>query len=185
MQHTRGMFLKKFITSPASIGSCTPSSRYTASTMLRRLDWKRLHTIVELGAGTGVFTQYIASHKRKDAVFLIIEQDPAMRAALRRRFPGCHIASHAEDLAQLLNALGPGQADCIISGLPFAVFPAVLRHTILRSVRCSLRPSGQFLALQYSPFLYTVFHQYFQTVHLGMELRNLPPAWIFYCTGPL
>lgn len=181
MLESRSIFLKKFITEPTKIGSCTPSSHYLTRKMVSRLDWDHVHTIVELGAGTGVFTSYIMEHKRPDCSFLVIEQDPVMRADLKKSFPTALFGNEAEDLSYLLKAKGLHQADYIISGLPLTVLPHDTRQTIMDEVWKSLAPHGYFIAFQYSPCLYSYFHRYFNRVSVSFEVRNLPPAFVFTC----
>lgn len=181
MLESRSIFLKRFIADPTKIGSCTPSSHYLTRKMVRRLDWTHAKTIVELGAGTGVFTSYIMQHKRPDCSFLAIEQDPVMRADLKHRFPDCLYGNQAEDLSYLLKAKGLHQADYIISGLPFTVLPKDTRQDIMAEIVKSLAPHGYFIAFQYSPCLYRFFHRYFSHVSLSFEVRNVPPAFIFTC----
>lgn len=181
MLESRSIFLKKFITEPTKIGSCTPSSHYLTRKMLSHVDWTKARTIVELGAGTGVFTASILQHKRPDSSFLVIEQDPVMRADLKHRFPACLYGNQAEDLSYLLKAKGLKQADYIISGLPFMVLPQDTRHEILADIVQSLSAGGQFIAFQYSPCLYPLFRRYFRHVSVSFELRNVPPAFVFTC----
>lgn len=116
----RGFFLKKFLAHPTQIGSVTPSTKHLAETMLRRLDWANMKQVVELGAGTGVFTEYIEAHRRPDCRALIIEQDKLLRKDLSRRFPRMEFGAQAETLPFLMQKFGMEKADCIISGLPFA-----------------------------------------------------------------
>ena len=40
--------------------------------MLAALPWDQIDSIVELGAGTGVFTEYIAAHKKDTCQAVII-----------------------------------------------------------------------------------------------------------------
>jgi len=56
---TRAAFLYKFIQKPKEIGSIVPSSSFLTKKMLMNLPWDHIETIVELGAGTGVFTKFI------------------------------------------------------------------------------------------------------------------------------
>ena len=57
------IFLYKFIKSPKSIGSITPSSTFLAQAMIKPINWNDARAIVELGAGTGIFTRYIQQLK--------------------------------------------------------------------------------------------------------------------------
>jgi phospholipid N-methyltransferase len=174
-------FFYKFIVNPRKIGSITPSSAYLTQKMLAELPWENLHSIVELGAGTGIFTKYIANHKRQDCEALIIEQDPDMRHRLEFLYPKLSYGSQAENLPLLLKGHNIGNTDCIISGLPFAAFTSSLRKEILQAIYTSLKPGGIFVAFQYTPHLYLALHRQYKQVNLGFELRNLPPAFIYYC----
>ena len=179
---TRTAFFYKFLVSPRKIGSITPSSAYLTRKMLAGVDWQAVNSIVELGAGTGTFTKYIAAHKRPDCPALIVEQDQEMRRRLALLYPGLRYGSQAEKLPQLLQEHQLTGVDCLISGLPFAAFPASLRNQILRCAYEALNPGGQFIAFQYTPLLYPYLKRQYRQVRLGFEPRNLPPAFVFTCT---
>ena len=61
-------YLRRFVAAPAQIGSVAPSSPFLTRAMLRGIDWSRMRTIVELGAGTGVFTAAIEAARLVEAV---------------------------------------------------------------------------------------------------------------------
>ena len=52
-------FLKSFWAEKKMVGSMTPSSRFLMDKMLKNIDFKKSKLIVELGPGTGVFTEKI------------------------------------------------------------------------------------------------------------------------------
>lgn len=177
----RMLFFKEFIQNPLKIGSVTPSSSYLTSKLLCFLPWDKLHTIVELGAGTGVFTEFVMEHKRLDCDFLVIEQDPHMRRDLMERFPQAVFGSNAEHLPSLMRQYNLPKADCIISGLPFTVLDKKCRLNILAGIDKTLCNQGLFVAFQYSPQMYGTFHHMFRTVEMGFTLLNLPPAFTYTC----
>ncbi len=177
----RMVFLKEFLHHPQTIGSITPSSNYLVQRMLSHVPWNQVDTVVELGAGTGVFTQAIANQLQSHQHALIIEQDDTMLNHLQCRFPDMYYGHHAEDLQKLLEQYGMQKADCIISSLPYAVFPVKLRLKILHSIYRSLTPNGIFMAYQYSPQMYRTFRRIFSHIELSFEWRNLPPAIIYQC----
>lgn len=181
MLANRSIFLQKFFCAPNKIGSITPSSQFLMRKMLETLPWDTIDSIVELGAGTGVFTEYIAAHKKRSCKAVIIEQDAVMRSRLEGCFPELSYGSQAENLPFILKKFGITQADCIVSGLPFAIFTRKLRQQILCGVEDVLNKHGQFIAFQYSLQLYPSLKQYFSEVDLGFELRNFPPAFVYYC----
>ena len=181
MTTERALFLNKFFTAPQTIGSITPSSSFLAKKMLEALPWDELDVIVELGAGTGVFTDYIACRKKPSCRVLVIEQDAQMREALRQKHPDFFYGSRAESTHWFLEKYNLPAADCIVSGLPFANFSETLRSDILVSIEQSLQTDGQFIAFQYSLQMKTLLKQHFAHVRISFELFNFPPAFIYRC----
>ena len=180
----RSDFIHKFLNDPQKIGSITPSSSYLTKRMLENLPWDSLETIVELGAGTGVFTDYVASNKCEFCKMLIIEQDCKMREALQVRYPEFKYGTEAGNLTRLLNEYDLPKVDCIISGLPFALFPVELQEQIMLEVLAALKPDGIFIAYQYSLQMWLTLEYYFGEVAISFEPLNLPPAFVYCCTAP-
>jgi len=177
----RMIFFKDFLLKPSKIGSVTPSSAYLTRKLLHSLPWDRLHTIVELGAGTGVFTEFVMEHKNPDSDFLVIEQDYRMRQDLMEHFPQAFFGSNAEDLPALMRQYDLPEADCIISSLPFTVLEKTCRLNILAGIDKTLSNQGLFVAFQYSPQMYGMFHHMFRKVEIGFTPLNIPPAFTYTC----
>ncbi|WP_240689319.1 class I SAM-dependent methyltransferase [Ammoniphilus sp. YIM 78166] len=177
----RFTFLNKFIESPAQVGSITPSSKFLVNKMFENVSWDNLDTIVELGAGTGVFTSHLSKHKKVSTKAVIIEKDNQMRRNLETAYPSLTFGSDAERLDLLLHKLNIPRVDCIVSGLPFANFPLELRKNIMKAISKSLKPDGLFIAFQYSLQMKSMLKQYFDHVEVGFELRNIPPAFVYTC----
>ena len=174
-------FFKKFIHHPGQVGSITPSSHYLASKMFRNFNWDSINTVVELGAGTGSFTSYIVDHKRRDCRFIVVEREPDMLNNLKNRFPHLIYGDKAEDLSMVLKQYDIESVDCIISGLPFALLEYHQRNEIVDNIRQCLNHEGIFIAFQYSLQMKKQFKSAFSSVHVGFELKNIPPAFIYYC----
>ncbi len=166
------------------IGSITPSSSYLTKRMLEDLPWQYIESIVELGAGTGVFTDYIARSKRKSCQVVIVEQDCPMRQALQIRHPRFIYGSEAENLICLLNNANLPKVDCIISGLPFALFPMEMQIEIMHAVVVALKQDGIFRAYQYSLHMRKALEYYFAEVTTTLEPLNIPPAFVYCCRSP-
>jgi len=177
----RAVFLQKFITEPQKIGSITPSSSFLTRKMLARLPWDNIETIVELGAGTGVFTSFIAENKKDSCQVLVIEQDIEMQEALRSSYPAFYFGTNAEKLDLLLKRHNLPQADCIVSGLPFAIFSEPLRSEIMASIDRSLKAGGIFVAFQYSLQLRKLLRRHFNEVKIDFVPLNMPPAFVYCC----
>lgn len=177
----RFLFLYKFVQSPSSIGSITPSSSVLAKKMMGNLPWDSIDAIVELGAGTGVFTRYIFKHKKPSCKAIIIEKDVQLLESLIATYPLFHFDCDAEKLDRVLQELNIPEVDCIISGLPFAVFSSKLRKRILLAIERSLKPGGQFIAFQYTLQMKNTLEQCFDEMNLSFVPFNLPPAFVYHC----
>jgi phospholipid N-methyltransferase len=171
-------YLRRFVAAPAQIGSVAPSSPFLTRAMLRGIGWSRMRTIVELGAGTGVFTAAIEAARLPESRFLVFEKEAGLRGALQRRFAAAELHADAAVLRQLV---GDGGADCVISGLPFANFGSQLRRTLLHDIRMALRPGGLFVAFQYSLQMRAELRGRFDEMDLELVLRNVPPAVVYRC----
>jgi phospholipid N-methyltransferase len=181
MMTNRAAFLYKFIQNPKEIGSIAPSSSFLTRKMLANLPWDTIDVLVELGAGTGVFTKFITDNKKESCQLLVIEQDYEMRKVLQTMYPGFYYGSKAEKLDRILQKYDLPQADCIVSGLPFAVFSESLRDDIMEKINCSLKPEGIFIAFQYSLQMRKTLKKYFSEVKIEFVSLNIPPAFVYYC----
>lgn len=177
----RFVFLSKFMRNPQKIGSLTPSSAFLTRKLLLKLPWDRIDSLVELGAGTGVFTEFIAAHKEKKCQVFVVEQDDTMREVLQCEYPKFHFGNKAEQLNEMLDHSNIGKVDCIVSGLPFATFSEELRKEILRQITKSLRAGGVFVAFQYSLQMHKLLKSHFKEVKVSFELLNMPPAFVYRC----
>jgi phospholipid N-methyltransferase len=174
-------FLYKFIQSPKRIGSITPSSDFLAQAMIYPIDWNNTRSIVELGAGTGIFTRYIQQLKHPKCQGIVFEQDKEMAMYLQNLYPGLHYHSRAEELYPVLQQHGLSKVDCILSGLPFMNFPQAIRERILNGVAHSLKPGGLFIQFQYSLQMKHQLSKRFTKVDVRFVPLNVPPAFVYYC----
>jgi phospholipid N-methyltransferase len=175
------MFLRKFLRSPQTIGSVTPSSLRLTEKMLEPIDWQEAAAVAELGAGTGVFTRAIRERKRIDCTALIFEQDEEMRSQLVRRFPDlCHWGD-ARELTDAMRACGINSLDAVISGLPFANFSPSLREQLLDQIESALKPGGVFVAFQYSLQMRKRLLERFSRVEVQFVPQNIPFAFVYVC----
>lgn len=177
----RLMFFYNFLQAPGQVGSITPSSHALAKQMMKPIDWQRAHTIVELGAGTGVFTKWIDELKKPDATLVSFEKETSMRSRLEQLFPGVLFHEDAVELVSVLADAGLGKADAIVSGLPFANFPQALRDQIMEQVYAALKPGGVFVAFQYSLQMKKQLETVFSDVSVKLVPFNLPPAFVYVC----
>jgi len=174
-------FLRKFINSPATIGSIAPSSPVLVTTMMAEIDWQHMGVIAELGAGTGVVTRAINERRHRESVFFSFEKDEQMNIALKHHFPGVMVGDDAFKLSEIMALHGYHQLDCVISCLPFANFRRQQQTELLECIHTLLAPGGLFIAFQYSLQLQSCLKAVYEKVECRFVMKNLPPAIIYVC----
>jgi len=175
------LFFKKFMQNPRDVGSIIPSSNSLTQKMMEPIPWNHVHTLVELGAGTGVFTRAIYDLIRPDCQVAVFEKEEEMKDLLKREFDGFHTFPNALELKSCLNSIGIVRADCIISGLPFANFSPAEREKIILQVRELLDRKGVFITFQYSLQMRTMLQAAFDEVSISIVPLNIPPAFVYVC----
>lgn len=177
-------FLLQYLLHPRSVGAVKPSSPYLAEKMLSAVRFDRATCIVELGAGTGVFTQQIVK-RLGNAQLLVFEVNRSFCRVLRQRYahlPNVHIIhDSAELMGDYLQKYHDECADAVISGLPFASLPADVSNRILAACAANLKPCAPFVTFQYTLLKRGLIRQYFPQIQIQREQRNLPPAYILVC----
>lgn len=178
------LFARNFLKHPRMLGSVIPSSRFLVNEMLGQVDWDKARVIVEYGPGVGTFTDKILKRLHPDGILVAIEMNTDFVSYLQRTRtdPRLHVIhGSAADVGSILQRLGRGKADYIISGIPFSTMPAPVRDGIVRATRDALTPTGAFLVYQYSNGVLPNLKRTFGRVKLGFEPLNVPPARLYYC----
>jgi phospholipid N-methyltransferase len=159
--------------------------------MLRAVDEDAPSLIVEFGPGTGSFTEAIRLRLGNGSQLIAIEQNEAFADILRKRFPDLDLVhGSVEALPEILEKRGGARADCILSGLPWAVFEPDKQRQILSAAAASLRPGGVFATFAYVHGLVLPSARRFRSLlettfgdvrQSEIVWRNLPPAVVYYC----
>lgn len=180
----RWLFASHFFKNPKMLGSIIPSSRYLVDHLLESVDWARARYFVEYGPGVGTITREILRRMAPDAKLLTIELNPDFANYLEREFDDPRLTVHngsAEDIDELIDDLGWDGFDYAVSGIPFSTLPKPLRDSILRKTRECMRPSGEFVAFQFSNSVLPHLSEAFERVERGFVLRNILPAHCYRC----
>lgn len=167
------------------VGSLAPSSRFLAAKMLDHVPIKDAKVIVELGPGTGVFTNKILEKMGADTQLIVIELNDDFFNALDKKLnhPNLHLKhDSADQIGHFINELGFEKADVIISSLPLANFPSDLRNKLLITARKFLADQGKFVQFQYSLQSRKALKKVFNSVKLNFTALNLPPAFVYTCS---
>jgi len=184
-------FLATFVRHPISTGAIAPSSRRLAELMIEDMDLPNANTVVEIGPGTGVFTEVIQANIPSKAALVAVEINPKFAAELKEKFPAAHIVSgSAEHLKEHLADLGKSSADAILCGLPWASFPRDLQSRLVAAIHGSLKPRGRFATFAYCHGAWLPqarrFQRMLKSTFASVETtriiwRNVPPAWVYRC----
>lgn len=186
-------FLREFLRDPLHTASLLPSSRPLAAAVCDPVPGTGEPVVVELGPGTGVFTGVVAERLGGRGHHLAVELNPRLAGLLERRYPDLDVAvADAATLPALLAERGLGPVDVVVSGLPWAAYPATGR-TLPEVIAPTLRPDGVL-----TQFGYTCTRMLWPARRLRRQLdasfadvsrgrtvwANLPPAFVLTARRP-
>lgn len=176
-------FLRGFLKNPVMVGSIIPSSRILIEKMLERVDWENTKLFVEYGPGVGTFTRPILDLLGPDAKLVTIDTNPDFTKYLARSIDDPRliaVTGSAADVERILADRGLGEADYVVSGLPFSTLPPGVGDAIAAATAKVIRIGGAFLVYQFSPKVLDFIKPHFQRIDRGFEWINVPPATLFW-----
>lgn len=181
------LYLTKFLSIGAPIGSLSQSSRWVARRILQGIDFDRAECVVELGAGTGPITRELLARAAGRCRALIVEWDADFCERLRGHFPGAEIVQgNAFHLDRHLQERGIRRVDHVLCELGVGWFPDEDRRRLLTTVCERLASGGTYRQLAHLPWYHArEYQRYFREVKPSLVLRNAPPAWCYVCRDPL
>lgn len=166
------------------VASVTPSSKYIVDRVIKAMDLKNNKIVLEYGAADGPMTRRVLERLHPDGKVVAIELNETLYESLRklssdRRFNPVHGDVRQIEAIAARYGIVRGQADVIISGIPFAFLSGRGRHELLASTAELLRPGGRFIAYQVTTHLIPLLKDYFSRVDTQFEIRNIPPHFVF------
>ena len=178
-------FFRSFVANPRQVGAILPTSRRAVRDMLDMANFGQARCVVELGAGTGVYTEEVLKRLRPDARFLAFELDPDLVATLSGRVDDRRLEIINDSAENVGNYLNGGKVDIIVSGLPFTSLPGPVKQNVFREITRVLAPEGVMVAIQYSTMVQRDLERVFASVRRRLSPLNVPPAFLFACSAPL
>lgn len=189
------LFIKQFLSNPNSTGAILPSSEQLADLITETAQLSNRSTIVEIGSGTGVFTEKIYEKKNESADFFAIELNSYFVEQTKKRCPSVKVfEGSAKNINIYLKDQGYSRCDCIISGLPWASFNNEIQDSILQSLYDSMDPGAVFLTFSYLQNLITPSGRRFRKKLTDMfgsvqktkvVWNNFPPAFVYSVYKPV
>lgn len=187
----RRAFARQFARQPFMTGAIAPSSRSLARSVVRQANLTDAKTVVELGPGTGVFTEQIVDSLANQSLFFAIELNRAFVDATQTRCPTARVYHDvASKLPHYLARNNRTHADRIISSLPWTIFEQQEQDEILNAIYASLKPGGVFVSIVYlgakfrsrGRYFINQLPEHFSSVNsTPIVWKNLPPTQIYRC----
>jgi len=178
-------FFRQWLKNPMGVAAISPSSPQLARQMMAELsdDTQR---VIELGGGTGVFTQALLEFGIKPMDLLVLELNEELHQHLQKRFPEAHVVcGDAREIFNLAKPLGFAgkKSDAIVSGLGFLSMPRQSQLDIVSAAFDCLKSDGRFVQFTYGP-ANPIAREVLET--LGLSSRrasftwwNVPPATVY------
>ena len=180
-----GAFLREWLSDPLRVAAIVPSGRALAEMMTRDLDAASA-PVIELGPGTGAFTDALLKRGIPEDRLALIETGSNFVNLLRLRLPRATVL--AIDATQLRKViLFDGEpAGAVVSGLPVLAMPPRAVMLIVYGAFVHLRPGGAMYQFTYGPVC-PVKRQILdrlglESKRIGGTMINLPPASVYRIT---
>lgn len=180
-----GAFLREWLSDPLRVASIAPSGRALAVMMTREIDAASA-PVIELGPGTGAFTDALLARGIPEDRLALIEMGANFVNLLRFRLPRATILQMDATRLGKVELFGGERAGAVVSGLPVLAMPPRAVMQILHGAFTHLRDGGAFYQFTYGPVC-PVKRPILD--RLGLEARrvggamiNLPPASVYRIT---
>lgn len=172
-------FVKSFI-KDKNVASVTPTAANVVRQICDRMDFSRDITVVEYGAGTGVFTFEILSRMTPGSRLLTFETNYDLAARLMKTSDSRLIVTEesAELVGKIMRENDLSEADYVLSGIPFSFLDPVLRVNLVKNTYQCLAVGGEFLAYQASWLMKDTIIEVFGNMKTDSYMMNLPPMFL-------
>lgn len=180
-------FLLEWLRDPAGTAAVAPSGKALASLITRGVD-KWTGPVLELGPGTGVFTQNLVARGVAECDLTLVEQNPTFARLLKQRFPRATVLGI--DATDLTHAQKAGSSDfgATICGLGLRSMKAEQIEAIILAAFTRMRPDAAFYLFTYgrrcSVPVDVLTRLGLVSDRVGTTLRNVPPASVYRLASP-
>ncbi len=173
--------LKAWVQHPRQVATVMPSSNYLIGRITERECVRNAHHVIELGPGAGGTTVGLLAQMRPDAKLLAIEKTGLFEEALSQ-IDDSRLVVQIADALQISNLMADeqmGNADVVVSGIPFSSIPPTTAVRIIESIHESLRPGGTFIAYQLHNDVEKLASPIFGSASTERVPWNLPPLRLY------
>jgi len=164
------------------VGAIAPSGAMLADLITSEVN-SASGPILELGPGTGVFTEALLARGIRESDLTLVEFSTDFAVMLQRRFPDARVlCANAARLGTHIPRESP-PFGCVISGLPLLNMSPRAVVAILDGALSRLREGGALYQFTYGmrcPVPHRLLDRFgFKATLHGRVLRNFPPARVY------
>lgn len=173
-------YLKSFI-KDKDVASVTPTSRFCIRRVCGPVDFSENITVIEYGAGAGIFSEYLLEKMTSDSRLILFETNELLFEKLKE-IDDTRVELYNKSVEWVGDTIDKelaGSVDYIISGIPFSFLDDAAKRNILNQSKEVLKEGGRFLAYQTSGHLKKPLQEVFGNVRTEFELLNIPPMTVY------
>jgi phospholipid N-methyltransferase len=171
--------ITKFLKSPRTIGSVTPSSAFLGRALCEKITDDCTDSVIELGSGTGAVTTQILNRLPSPDRLTCMELDGKMCSAFRDSFP--EVTLLEKDCCEIESFFSGRKISNIVSSLPYRSLPKSMTDTIFEQ-KISLSNSQTVISLFSYDFVFAKYHKRYpiKLIDSRSVFLNFPPAKVYH-----
>lgn len=182
------MFIYQYLKYPKYTGAICKSSLKLGE-KITDINLDKAKNIIEIGAGSGAFTQLILKKKAFDSSFFAIEINPNLAKNLKNKFQHLDIqVGNAKRIKIYMQKRQMPQACAIISSIPWALLSDIEQEALILEIYGALKEGGIFATFAYilptlkaKNFKKQLFCIFSEVKKSPIIWQNVPPAFVYYC----
>lgn len=178
-------FLAALLADPRRVGAIAPSGAALAEAITREIS-PCSAPVIELGPGTGAFTQRLLGRGIPEHRLALVEHGPAFADLLARRYGQAQILRMDATRLKHVAIFDGEKAGAVVSGIPLLSLSARDVMGILRGAFHHLREDGAFYQFTYGPRCPVrrriLDRLDLSATRIGGALVNMPPASVYRFT---
>ncbi len=185
MSHDFTSFFLSWLSNPLRVGAVAPSSNALADIMTSAIT-PASGPVIELGPGTGVFTQKLLQKGLRQEDLILIEYGSDFVRTLQLRFPGAQVIWMDATRLAAMPIAAHHSIGTVVSGLPLLTMSPRKVISILVGAFRYLRADGAFYQFTYGPRVPIprpiLDRLSLKATVVGHTFSNLPPATVYRLT---
>lgn len=178
-------FFCALLADPRRVGAVVPSGGALARAITREIS-PRSAPVVELGPGTGAFTERLLERGVPENRLALVEYGPDFARLLEARYPSAQVLQMDATRLRHVELFDREKAGAVVSGLPLLSLSPREVIGILRGAFHHLRPDGAFYQFTYGPRCPVpaaiLARLGLRASRIARAIINVPPAGVYRIT---